>query len=87
MTSTGEVTIDVALNKKDGSDESMGAGFFEAGGYIVTAYRIFLNSMLVSNNNLLGNYEFFLPKIVLFQKEQPLCFCKMKIDRDFKFHR
>ena len=32
MTSTGEVTIDVALNKKDGSDETEVAGFFLAGG-------------------------------------------------------
>lgn len=41
MTSTGEVTIDVALNKKDGSDETEGSEWFQAGGYIVNAYRIF----------------------------------------------
>ena len=41
MTSTGEVTISVQQNKKVAINESMGAGFFEAGGYIVTAYRIF----------------------------------------------
>jgi hypothetical protein len=59
MASTGDVTISVELKKKVAINESMGAGFFQAGGYIVTAYRIFLNSMLVSNNNLLGNYDFF----------------------------